>query len=91
VVRELHEETGLHGRVVGLLDVDSHMRESVIDQEVLERYHAVRILYRVEVDSDGPLQVNDVDGSSDSPSWHQLSDLNTLQLTPIAEVARRHL
>ena len=91
VVRELHEETGLHGRVVGVLDVDSHMRESVIDQEVLQRYHAVRILYRVEVDSDGPLQVIDVDGSSDTPSWHPLSDLSTLPLTPIAEVARRHL
>jgi ADP-ribose pyrophosphatase YjhB (NUDIX family) len=91
VVRELYEETGLRGRVVALLDVDSHMRESVIDQEVLQRYHAVRILYRVEVDSDGPLQVMDVDGSSDTPSWHRLSDLSTLQLTPIAEVARRHL
>ncbi len=91
VVRELYEETGLHGRVVGVLDVDSHMRESVIDQEVLQRYHAVRILYRVEVDSDGPLQVIDVDGSSDTPSWHELSDLGNLQLSPIAEVARRHL
>jgi 8-oxo-dGTP diphosphatase len=91
VVRELYEETGLHGRVVGVLDVDSHMRESMIDQEVLQRYHAVRILYRVEVDSDGPLQVIDVDGSSDTPSWHELSDLETLQLNPIAEVARRYL
>jgi hypothetical protein len=67
------------------------VRESVIDQEVLQRYHAVRILYRVKVDNDGPLQVMDVDGSSDTPSWHALSDLGTLQLTPVAEVARRHL
>ncbi len=91
VVRELYEETGLQGRVVALLDVDSHMRESVIGQEVLQGNHARRILYRVEVDSDGPLQVIDVDGSSDTPSWHELSDLGNLQLSPIAEVARRHL
>lgn len=91
VVRELHEETGLHGHVVELLDVDSHARESVIDQEVLERYHAVRILYRVEVDKDGPLEVVDVDGSSDSPTWYSLTDLAGLRLTPIARLARQHL
>ena len=63
MVRELYEETGLRGRVVELLDVDSHFREHYLDQEVLERYHAVRILYRVAVDSDGPLTVVDADGS----------------------------
>ena len=59
VVRELYEETGRRGRVLELLDVDSHFREHYLDQEVLERYHAVRILYRVTVDSDGPLTVID--------------------------------
>ncbi|MEO8329950.1 MAG: NUDIX domain-containing protein [Candidatus Nanopelagicales bacterium] len=91
VVRELYEETGLRGKVVGLLDVDSHSRESLIDQEMIERYHAVRILYRVDVDSDGPLRVIDVDGSSDSPTWHAVADFDQLRLTPIAELARRYL
>jgi ADP-ribose pyrophosphatase YjhB (NUDIX family) len=91
VVRELREETGLDGKVVELLDVDSHARENVIDQELLERYHAVRILYRLEVEADGPLHVIDVDGSSDSPTWHPVADLNSLRLTPIARLARRHL
>lgn len=91
VVRELHEETGLVGRVVELVDVDSQVRENLLDQEVLERYHAVRILYRVDVDSDGPLRVIDVDGSSDQPMWHPLSSLDELRLTPIAQLARRHL
>jgi ADP-ribose pyrophosphatase YjhB (NUDIX family) len=84
VVRELYEETGLSGRVVELLDVDSHFREHYIDQEVLERYHAVRILYRVSVDSDGPLTVIDADGSSDTPTWHPADAARSLQLTPIA-------
>ena len=84
VIRELYEETGLRGRVVELLDVDSHFREHYLDQEVLERYHAVRILYRVSVESDGPLTVVDSDGSSDEPTWVALGDVRALQLTPIA-------
>lgn len=84
VVRELYEETGLRGRVVDLLDVDSHFREHYLDQEVLERYHAVRILYRVAVDSAGPLAVIDADGSSDSPTWFRLADAKELRLTPVA-------
>jgi len=91
VVRELYEETGLRGRVTELLDVDSHARENLIDQEVLQRYHAVRILYRLDVDAEGPLKVIDIDGSSDAPTWHDISDLDGLRLTPIARLARRHL
>jgi 8-oxo-dGTP diphosphatase len=84
VIRELYEETGLRGLVTELLDVDSHFREAYLDQEVLERYHAVRILYRVEVERDGPLTVVDADGSSDSPTWFTLSDAHRLRLTPVA-------
>jgi ADP-ribose pyrophosphatase YjhB (NUDIX family) len=84
VIRELHEETGLRGQVVELLDVSSHFREHYLDQEVVERYHAVRILYRVQVDADGPLVVIDTDGSSDSPTWFELDDVASLRLTPIA-------
>ena len=91
VVRELYEETGLAGRVVELLDVDSQVRENLIDQEVLERYHAVRILYRLEVDEDRPLQVIDIQGSSDAPTWHDTADLDGLRLTPIARLARQYL
>jgi 8-oxo-dGTP diphosphatase len=91
VVRELYEEAGLTGRVVEILDVDSHVRESLIDQEVLERYHAVRILYRLDVKRDGPLRVIDVDGSSDTPTWHPVADLDKLLLTPIAQLARQYL
>src|SRR3954469_14615761 len=84
VIRELYEETGLRGRVVDLLDVDSHFREHYLDQEVLERYHAVRILYRVSIESNGPLTVIDADGSSDTPTWHPVDAARSLPLTPIA-------
>lgn len=84
VIRELYEETGLRGRVVELLDVDSHFREHFLDQEMLERYHAVRILYRVSVDSDGPLTVVDADGSADQPTWFAVDEARKLALTPIA-------
>jgi len=91
VIRELYEETGLRGQVAELLDVDSGTRETMIDQEVIERYQAVRILYRVRVTKDKPLLVIDVDGSSDSPTWFDVESLTELSLTPIAELARRHL
>ena len=91
VIRELREETGLHGEVAELLDVDSDTRETMIDQEIIERYQAVRILYRVTVTKDEPLHVIDVDGSSDSPTWFDVESLTELSLTPIAELARRHL
>ena len=91
VVRELYEETGLRGEVAELLDVDSSSRETIIDQEVIERYHAVRILYRVNIVEDGPLRVVDINGSSDAPTWHPVDALSDLPLTPIAELALRHL
>ena len=84
VVRELYEETGLRGRVVELLDVDSHFREYFLDQEMLERYHAVRILYRLTVETEGPLTVVDEDGSSEAPTWVPLGEARSLHLTPIA-------
>ena len=91
VIRELYEETGLHGEVAELLDVDSAARETMIDQEVIERYHAVRILYRLNVVEGEPLSVIDVDGSSDSPTWHEIRTVAELPLTPIAELGLRHL
>jgi 8-oxo-dGTP diphosphatase len=91
VVRELYEETGLHGQVREVLDVDSAVKETVIDQELVQRYHAVRILYRVEVDTDGPLEVVDTGGSSEAPTWHACADVGALLLTPIAALALHHL
>jgi 8-oxo-dGTP diphosphatase len=75
VVRELHEETGLSGRAVALLGVDSFSTVRALADDVTERYHAIRVLYRVEVEASGPLRVLDVGGSTDEARWHRVGDL----------------
>jgi 8-oxo-dGTP diphosphatase len=91
VVRELFEETGLTGVVTHLLDVGSQVRDFYDTGSTGRVYHAIRILYRVEVSATGPLVVHDSDGSSDSPTWVQVGELRSLPLTPVAELALRHL
>jgi len=91
VLRELGEETGLAGRVVGLLDVGSQVRDAYHAERPDLLYHAIRILYRVEVEAAGPLVVHDTDGSSDAPTWVPLPMLAELPLTPVAKLALSHL
>jgi len=91
VQRELLEETGLTGRVVGLLAVGSQVRDYYHAERPDLLYHAIRILYRVEVESTGPLVVHDADGSSDTPTWFPVAAMAELSLTPVAELARSHL
>ena len=91
VLRELHEETGLRGRVVGLLDVGSQVRDAYHAERPDLLYHAIRILYRVEVTLAGPLVVHDAEGSSDTPTWFPVAAIAELPLTPVAELARTHL
>jgi 8-oxo-dGTP diphosphatase len=91
VVRELFEETGLTGVVSDLLDVGSQVRDFYDTASTGRVYHAIRILYRVEVGEAGPLVVHDRDGSSDSPTWVEVGELRSLRLTPVVELALRHL
>jgi len=87
VVRELYEESGLRGRPTALLGVDSFQRSRSLDDDEVESYHAVRMLYRVEVEATGPLQIIDVGGSTDDVAWVALDDLTALPLTPVARWA----
>ncbi len=87
VVRELYEETGLRGRPTALLGVDSFQRTRSLGDDEVESYHAIRMLYRVEVEQTGPLQVVDVGGSTDDVAWVALDDLPGLPLTPVARWA----
>ena len=87
VVRELYEESGLRGRPTALLGVDSFQRSRSLDDDEVESYHAVRMLYRVEVDATGPLQIMDVGGSTDDVAWVPLVELPGLPLTPVARWA----
>jgi len=88
VVRELYEETGLRGRPTELLGVDSFQRSRAGADDGLESYHAVRVLYRVEVESTGPLQVIDQGGSTDDVAWAALAALVDEAAWPLSPVAR---
>ncbi|HEY3436634.1 MAG TPA: NUDIX domain-containing protein [Actinotalea sp.] len=77
VVRELHEETGLVGRVSGLLDVVSDVMPIPARSLAL---HTVRVLYAVDVAS-GEL-VTERDGSSDLAAWVDLAQAVRLPLLP---------
>lgn len=81
VVREVHEETGLHVRVEELLDADAELWSFTKDDGRREA-HAVRFVYRVTV-LGGTLGVVEVDGSTDDARWWPVDGLP--ELTPMAE------
>jgi ADP-ribose pyrophosphatase YjhB (NUDIX family) len=67
-IRELHEETGLDGRIIELLAVDSGHRIAT-DHE----YHAVRIIYRTEII--GGTLTDETDESTDAAAWFTRAEL----------------
>jgi ADP-ribose pyrophosphatase YjhB (NUDIX family) len=67
VVREVYEETGMHVRITGLLDVGSNTHRFERDGRPVHAHH-VRVLYRAEV-TGGTLGVVEVDGSTDAARW----------------------
>jgi 8-oxo-dGTP diphosphatase len=85
VLRELHEETGLSGRVEALLGVMSATRE--LGAGGPDRFQALRVLYRVAVDADGPLQIHDVDGTTDAVEWVPLADVRARPRAPLVDFA----
>lgn len=81
VVREVHEETGLHVQVEELLDADAELWGWTRANGRVET-HSVRFVYRVTV-LGGTLGVVEVDGSTEDAGWWPLSDLP--ELTPMAD------
>ena len=83
-LRELTEETGLSGEILELAGVDSWAGHFTDPRDGIPTdFHAVRILYRVQV-TGGELRV-EVDGSSDDCAWIARDDLETL---PVVELVR---
>ena len=84
VIRELAEETGLAGEIIGLADVLSwswrwiHPRD-----EVDEAYHGLQVVYRARIVG-GQLR-NEQDGSTDRAEWFALDEAESL---PLVELAR---
>lgn len=90
LLRELVEETGQRGRLIGLLGVASHRDAASLGPEGYPiDWHGVRAFYRVEVDDPAPLAVIDTGGSTDEARWIPVSEVPTLVLTEVTEEALR--
>jgi 8-oxo-dGTP diphosphatase len=84
-LRELTEETGLTGEIVGLAGVDSWVGHIVMPSDGIPTdFHAIRIIYRVRL-TGGELRV-EVGGSSDACAWVRRADLAAVSLVDLAEV-----
>jgi ADP-ribose pyrophosphatase YjhB (NUDIX family) len=82
VLRELAEESGYQGEVVGLADVKDRV---VTDSDGGGRMHAIRIVYRVRVT--GGEARDEVDGSTDTCDWFALDAASRLNLGGLARHA----
>src|SRR5258705_9502842 len=82
VIRELAEESGYQGEVVGLADVTDRV---LTDSEGGGRMHAIRIVYRVRV-TGGELR-DEVDGSTDTCGWFTPAEAARLNLGGLAKHA----
>jgi len=87
LIRELHEETGQHGRLVSLLGVASHRDAASLGPEGYPiDWHGVRAFYSVVVDEPVPPAVGDVGGSTSEARWFGPEELPALPPTEITEV-----
>jgi ADP-ribose pyrophosphatase YjhB (NUDIX family) len=82
VIRELAEESGYQGEVVGLADVTDRV---LTDSDGGGRMHAIRIVYRVRV-TGGELR-DEVDGSTDTCGWFTPDEASRLNLGSLAKHA----
>jgi len=77
-LRELHEETGLVGRIIELLAVDSTHRDD---------YHSVRIVYRTEVEyADLVFETNE---STDLAAWCTREELAAMEILELVKLGMR--
>ena len=83
-LRELREETGLDGRIVKLLAVDSLQRVVRPEAGVEHDYHSVRIIYRTEIVG-GALR-HETDESTDRAAWCTREVLATLPLVELGRI-----
>jgi ADP-ribose pyrophosphatase YjhB (NUDIX family) len=85
-LRELTEETGLLGRIVELLAVDSIQR-TIHDHPRIDTpvdYHSVRIIYRTEIVG-GALR-HETDESTDQAAWLTREDLASLSVLDLGRL-----
>jgi ADP-ribose pyrophosphatase YjhB (NUDIX family) len=87
-IRELEEETGLHGTIRELVDVqDWSGRWTHPKDGVDEAFHALQVVYRVDV-TGGELR-DEVDGSTDRARWFTRDEARALPLVDLAQTGIR--
>ncbi|NJP33224.1 NUDIX hydrolase [Micromonospora thermarum] len=86
LLRELVEESGQLGRVVGLIDVDNLHNPAALGPEGYPLdWHGVRVIYRVAVDEPTEPRVTELaGGSTEQAAWFDVGQLAGLPLTDIA-------
>ena len=84
VLRELEEETGLVGRVEGIVDVRSRVYPGRLDDGRPRQMHAIALLYRVTVVG-GTLR-DEPAGSTDRAAWLTRDELDAV---PVVRMMRR--
>lgn len=82
VLRELYEETGLHGTVDRLLDIRSAVSPSWRDRDPL---HVVQFVYRIEAAGDP--RVIEENGSTIDVGWFPLSRIPELPVVGLVSAA----
>jgi ADP-ribose pyrophosphatase YjhB (NUDIX family) len=88
LLRELAEETGQRGQVVGLLGVASHRDAASLGPEGYPiDWHGVRAFYRVRVDHPDQPRVTECGGSTARARWFRPDELAGLPLTEAAAEA----
>ena len=85
-IRELYEETGLVGRIVELLAVDSLHRPARAGENGAE-YHSIRIVYRTAIE--GGSLAHEEDESTDRAAWCTRAELATMPLVSTADLGVR--
>ena len=84
-LRELEEETGLTGRIVELLAVDSIRRAMLAPSDGREvDYHSVRIIYRTEI-TGGALR-DETHESTDRAAWYARDDVAAVPLVELGKL-----
>jgi len=92
LLRELVEETGQQGRIVGLLGVMHYHNPSALGPEKRPMdWHTVRVVYRVVIDRPGtPSVVEEVGGSTAEARWVTPAELGELPLNGFPRTAIAH-
>jgi ADP-ribose pyrophosphatase YjhB (NUDIX family) len=87
-LRELAEETGLRGEIIGLAEVASWSKRWIHPADgVDEAYHAVQVIYRVRI-TGGELRPES-DGSTDAAAWFTRAEAEALPLVDLARIGLR--